>query len=441
MPSYSETLNYIFNLRGGEIDLRLDRVERALALFGHPERRYRSFHIAGTNGKGSTAAMLQRILTAAGCRVALYTSPHVVSFTERIRVGVAEISEDEVVELAETIKDRAAEAGIRLTFFEFVTIMALIYFARHEVDAAVVEVGLGGRLDATNLVVPRVSVITTISKDHEAYLGSDLLSIAREKGGIIKAGVPLVGGAFAPPVEELFKGLAETNGSASYFLGRDFSVSLRENGLFDYSGLEWNLKELGVGLRGRHQRNNAALALCALELARADFPVSDAAVREGLKAVFWPGRLEVMINRPMVILDGAHNGEGIRTLVAEMRELMGRKKARIVFAAMADKDWPLMLRELSAVASELILTRVAMERSADPRKMAEAVKQIPVTVVEDARQAVRRLLNKAGPDDAILVTGSLYLLGEVRPVVVEIAASSSGPNGDGAYDPLRVGSR
>ena len=184
--TYTETLDYIFNLRGGEIDLRLDRVERALSLFGHPERRYPAFHIAGTNGKGSTAAMLHRILSLAGYRAALYTSPHVVSFTERIRVGDGEISPAEVVELAEEIKSRAAGAGIRLTFFEFVTVMAFIYFSRLNADVAVVEVGLGGRLDATNLVVPAVSMITTIARDHEAYLGRDLLSIAREKGGIIK---------------------------------------------------------------------------------------------------------------------------------------------------------------------------------------------------------------------------------------------------------------
>src|SRR3989304_8936701 len=193
--TYTETLDYIFNLRGGEIDLRLDRVERALALFGHPDRRSFAFHIAGTNGRGSVAAMLHGILSAEGYRVALYTSPHVVSFTERIRVGEEEISQEEVVELAEEIKRRSAKEGVGLTFFEFVTVMALVYFARRKVEVAVVEVGLGGRLDATNLVVPAVSVITTISKDHEAYLGSDLLSIAREKGGIIKEGVPVVCGS------------------------------------------------------------------------------------------------------------------------------------------------------------------------------------------------------------------------------------------------------
>ena len=182
MDSYSETLNTIYNLRGGVIDLRLDRMNQALALFDHPEKQFPSFHIAGTNGKGSTAAMLHRILSRSGYRVALYTSPHLVSFTERIRVGDEEIVPNEVVALAQEIWDRTAAANVPLTFFEFVTVMAFIHFARRKIDVAVVEVGLGGRLDATNLVRPVVSLISTISKDHEAYLGSDLLSIAREKG-------------------------------------------------------------------------------------------------------------------------------------------------------------------------------------------------------------------------------------------------------------------
>jgi dihydrofolate synthase/folylpolyglutamate synthase len=426
MASYSETLNYIFNLRGGEIDLRLHRVEQALSLFGHPERRYPAFHIAGTNGKGSTAAMLHHILSAQGYRVALYSSPHVVSFTERIRVGEEEIVQEEVVELAKLIKDRSAREGISLTFFEFVTVMALVYFAQCKVDVAVVEVGLGGRLDATNLVVPRVSMITTISRDHEAYLGSDLLSIAREKGGIIKKGVPVVCGSLPPEVGELLREIAETNGSASYFLGRDFSFALKESGLFDYAGLKWNLRDLSLALRGRYQRSNATLVLGALEVVREDFPVSEAAVREGLATVFWPGRFEVVLHQPKVILDGAHNGEGVRALVSEIRGFSGMKKVKLLFAAMEDKDWSSMLGELSAVASEVVVTRVPMERSADPWKIAKVLGgKIPFNVIEDPVRGIRFLLERAGLGDVILVTGSLYLIGEVRPLLSAIALRES----------------
>ncbi|MGH7816262.1 MAG: bifunctional folylpolyglutamate synthase/dihydrofolate synthase, partial [Candidatus Binatia bacterium] len=235
MDSYSETLERIYNLRGGMIDLRLDRMERALALFDHPEKKFPSFHIAGTNGKGSTAAMLQRILSLAGYRTALYTSPHLVSFTERMRVGDAEIAPEDVVALADEVRQLSEAADVPLTFFEFVTVMAFVYFARQQVEVAVVEVGLGGRLDATNVVTPLVSVITTISKDHEAYLGPDELSIAREKGGIIKPGLPVVCGRLSAGVATLLKQIADERASPAYFLGADFGFSLKNKGLFDYT--------------------------------------------------------------------------------------------------------------------------------------------------------------------------------------------------------------
>ncbi|HEV8341217.1 MAG TPA: folylpolyglutamate synthase/dihydrofolate synthase family protein [Candidatus Binatia bacterium] len=420
MASYTETLSYIFNLRGGEIDLRLHRVERALSLFGHPERSYPAFHIAGTNGKGSTAAMLHRVLSVEGYRVALYTSPHVVSFTERIVVGEEQISQEEVVELAELLKRRLKSEGVSLTFFEFVTVLAFIYFARRQVEIAVVEVGLGGRLDATNVVRPRVSVITTISKDHEAYLGSDLLSIAREKGGIIKRKVPLVCGALPPEVSKLLKGMAEANGSASYFLGQNFSFVVKDRDLFDYRGLGWHLTDLSLALRGRHQRSNAALALSALEIAAEDFPISEKTVRQGLATVFWPGRFEIISRRPTVILDGAHNGEGVKALVEEIKNFQGSKKVALIFAAMEDKDWAAMLGELAGVASEVVLTRVPMERSADPRKLVKAVPEsIPSKIIEQPVDALNQVLRAARTDETVLVTGSLYLLGELRPLLTE----------------------
>ena len=436
MASYSETLDYIFNLRGGEIDLRLHRVERVLSLFGHPERRYPAFHIAGTNGKGSVAAMLHRILAAEGYRVALYTSPHVVSFTERIRVGDQEISQEEVVELAEEIKRRSAKEGVGLTFFEFVTVMALVYFARRKVEVAVVEVGLGGRLDATNLVLPSVSIITTISKDHEAYLGSDLLSIAREKGGIIKEGVPVVCGSLSPEVAELLREMAGLKGSASYFLGSDFSFAIKDGGLFDYKGLNWNLKGLSLALQGRYQRGNAALVLKALEVGKKDFPVKEGALREGLRTVFWPGRFEVVRRHPMVILDGAHNGEGVKVLVDEIRNFLGVKKVKLLFAVMEDKDWAYMLGELSEIASEAVLSRVPMQRGADPWRVREVIgEKIPAIVLEEPAKALRFVLERAGPEDVVLVTGSLYLLGEVRPVLVEEAL---GQSSEGQFADVRL---
>jgi dihydrofolate synthase/folylpolyglutamate synthase len=304
--------------------------------------------------------------------------------------------------------------------------MALVYFTRRRVDVAVLEVGMGGRLDATNLVVPEVSVITTIAKDHEAYLGADLLSIAREKGGIMKAGVPVVCGSLAPEVSEFLGSMAQAKGSASYFLGRDFSLALREGDVFDYRGLKWELRGLSLALQGKHQRRNASVALCALEVAQDEFPVAEKAVREGLKKVAWPGRFEIVRHRPTVILDGAHNPEGVVALVEEIRRFRRTGKIKLLFGAMADKDWIFMVRALAAVSEEIVLTRISMERSADPAALAGALGgEVPWTVEANPIQAVRSLLDRTRPEDLIVIAGSLYLLGEVRPVLVEMTSGLS----------------
>lgn len=419
MTSYSDTLDYIFNLRGGEIDLRLHRVARALSLFDHPEGCYSAFHIAGTNGKGSTAAMLHRILIAQGYRTGLYTSPHVSSFTERIQVDGREICPEQVVELANQLRGRLNRARISLTFFEFVTVMALVHFAHCKVNVAVVEVGMGGRLDATNLVSPEVSIITTIAIDHEAYLGSDLGSIAREKGGIIKGGVPVITGPLPPEAWAAVEEISQAKGSANYFLGRDFSVALGEEGVFAYEGFHWRLTGLSLALHGAYQRSNAALALAALEVSQVNFPVKEAAIREGLDGVCWPGRFEIFDRNPTVILDGAHNMQGVKALVEEIHGLMGGKRVIVLFGAMKDKNWPDMLEELSHVAGEFILTQVPMERGVTPEVLKDALPSgMPVSIIEDPVNAMDALQGRAHTDEVILVTGSLYLIGRVRPLLL-----------------------
>jgi dihydrofolate synthase/folylpolyglutamate synthase len=416
MERYFETLEKIFNLRGGIIDLRLDRMRQALALFNHPENQFPSLHIAGTNGKGSTAALLHNILQQAGYRTALYTSPHLESFTERIRIGHEEIAQTEVVSLADEILHCTVEANVPLTFFEFITVMAFIYFARNRVDVAVIEVGLGGRLDATNVVTPLVSVITTIAKDHEAYLGPDELSIAREKGGIIKPRIPVICGKVSEPVTAVLQEIARLRESPAYFLGTSFSFLLKNESLFDYIGIKQNLSGLALALRGRHQLANASLALAALELVNEYFPVPQVALRYGLETVQWPGRLELISERPLVILDGAHNPEGVRALADALIELRQGRKIKLLFATMADKEWQLMLEILAKLADEIIFTRVSMERSADPELLAKNIPvPIPSRVIQDSQTALAALLDRAQPDDILVVAGSLYLLGEVRP--------------------------
>jgi len=423
MDAYLETLNRIYNLRGGIIDLRLERMERALALFDHPEKTFPSFHIAGTNGKGSTAAILHRILCSAGYRTALYTSPHLVSFTERMRIDDEEITPDEVVALADEIWRRTEAANILLTFFEIVTVMALLYFARRQVDAAVIEVGLGGRFDATNLVRSIVSVITTISRDHEAFLGFDLASIAREKAGIIKKGVPVVCGAVPPEAMGVIQQIADSTQAVAYRLGQDFTLKLKSNGAFDYKSAKWNLPDLSVALRGAHQIRNAGVATAALEVVYDRFPASELAIRSGLQTVSWAGRMEVILTDPPVIIDGAHNREGIDVLVDELRELRGGRRIRMLFAVMDDKDWRSMLDTLAGVVDEIVFTRVSqLERSADPVLLQqELAGRLQSEVIPDPRSAVETLVRSAGPNELIVITGSLYLLGEVRPLLATLA--------------------
>ena len=426
MDAYLETLNRIYNLRGGIIDLRLERMERALALFDHPEKTFPSFHIAGTNGKGSTAAMLQRILCSAGYRTALYTSPHLVSFTERMRIDDEEITPHEVVALADEIWRRTEAANILLTFFELVTVMAFVYFARRQVDMAVIEVGLGGRFDATNLVCSVVSVITTISRDHEAFLGFDIASIAREKAGIIKKGVPVVCGALPPEAMEVIEEIAHTNQAPWYRLGQNFTLKLKTNSAFDYKGAKWNLQDLSVALHGAHQIRNAGVATAALEVVDDRFPTSEVAIRSGLQDVSWPGRMEVILTDPIVIIDGAHNKEGIDVLLDELRKLRGGRRIRMLFGVMEDKDWRLMLNTLAGVVDEIVLTRVSqLERSADPLQLQQEVAgKLQSQVIPDPRLAVETLVQSAAPDELIVITGSLYLLGEVRPLLATMAGKT-----------------
>ena len=427
MSSYQKSLDFIYHLRGAEIDLRLERVAQALSLFDNPQGRFKVCHIAGTNGKGSTAAMVHSVLSAEGYRVGLYTSPHLSAFTERIRIGKRRITQAAVTRLVREIAERMRRAALSLTFFEFATVMAFLHFARQGVEAAVVEVGLGGRLDATNVVQPSATVITTIARDHERFLGSRLASIAREKGGIIKPGAPLVCGALPPAAKRVINGLARSGGVTVLHWGRDYSVSSRGASSFDYRGREWSLEGVELSLCGGYQRHNAGVALASLETLRTVLPVRERSVRAGLSSVAWPGRFELLPGRPAVILDGAHNHGAVKALVKEIRSRFGQGKVRLLFGSMTDKDWPAMLAALSEVSGEVVLTRAPTGRGADPRSLLSAVPRgLPARTVDDPVAAISRLVARRR-NDPILVAGSLYLVGAVRGKALELCAPSRSP--------------
>jgi len=410
--TYEETVAYLAGLEvSAGWDLKLERMRAALARRGHPEARWPALHVAGTNGKGSTAAMLDAVLTAAGYRSGLYTSPHLVDFTERIRVGGRTIPRAAVVSLVAELRADLEAAGIALTHFEFATLIAFEWFARLGIDVGVIEVGLGGRLDATNLVGPAVTAITSIALDHEAWLGHDLAAIAAEKAGIVKPGVPLALGQLPAEAERVVAAHAAAAGAPVMRVGVDATLAETPDGLvFRGPGVTWD--GLRLALRGTFQQGNAAVALTALALVRERFPCAPEAVRTGLAAVRWPGRLAVLCERPLVVVDGAHNPAGAATLAAELPGVVGDRRVELVFAVMADKDWRAMLAPLLAHAAGVIVTRVG-RRAADPHALAAALRgRVPALAVDDPRAALRAALARTGAGGAVLVTGSLFLAGE-----------------------------
>jgi dihydrofolate synthase/folylpolyglutamate synthase len=411
--AYAEAVAY---LRGLEVargwDLSLDRMRAALALRGNPERAFAAIHVAGTNGKGSTAAMLEACLRAGRWRTGLYTSPHLVEFTERIRAGGRMIPRGVVATGVTALRDVLAKAGLALTHFEFATLLAFEWFARIGVEAAVIEVGLGGRLDATNVIDPVCCVVTSIARDHEAFLGTRLEDIAAEKAGIVKAGVPVCVGRLVPEAAAVVAARAAALQAPLARAGDDGVLVPAGAGLaFRAPGVEWD--DLHVALRGGFQQDNAEVALLALARVRARWPVAADAVRAGLASVVWPGRLAVVRHRPVVVVDGAHNPAAAQALAVELPRALGGRPTTLVFAAMRDKSWAEEIECLLPHVAHVVLTRVG-RRGEDPAQLAAAVAgRRPAVVCEDPRIAFEEGIARARPEGAVLVTGSLFLVGEV----------------------------
>jgi dihydrofolate synthase/folylpolyglutamate synthase len=412
---YAEVLASLYRLEAARgMDFKLERVALALQSLGDPQKQFAAIHIAGTNGKGSVAAMLHAMYQAAGYRVGLYTSPHLLSFTERIRVGADIIAEEDVVALAREIWAAATVRGIELTFFEFATVMAFLHFARSGVEIAVVEVGLGGRLDATNVLIPEVAVITTIGLDHQEFLGTTLESVAREKAGIIKPGRPVIAGNIQPVVEEVLASVAAERDAPLFRLGRDFAMS--GSAPFQFSGIGCDLTDLQIALRGGYQGHNAATAIAASIQLRHKFPIHAEAIRQGLQNVRWPGRLEVVQARPLVILDGAHNLDGIAALVQNLPGITGSRDVHLLFGVMRDKTWKPMVEAIAPWVSSATVTTVLPPRGESPKSLAGAFSPYCRTrIAADPLTGLELLLDSVGGDESILVTGSLFLVGAVYP--------------------------
>ncbi len=413
--TYEETVEWLYALEKAKgMDFKLERVASAFRVLGDPQDRVRCLHVAGTNGKGSVVAYLSAMLTAAGYRVGSYTSPHLVDLTERICIGGNPIGRCEVVALADEVRRRVEGAGIGLTFFEVLTAMAFLYFERRGVDCAAIEVGLGGRLDATNLVDPMVAVITSIGMDHSIYLGETESEIAAEKAGIVKDARPVVVGRVGTAAARTIAATAAAREAPLFRLDADFSVATDRGGRCEFHGMGRHLAQLELGLRGSHQRDNAAVAVAALAVVSSSMEVSDAAIRSGLRDVRWRGRLETVLGDPPMILDGAHNVDAMQTVVEELPHLASRGGVHVLFAAMGDKDWPHMIEILAPHCSTAVVTEVLPDRAVAVEHLGRAFRRYcPVQEIAAVRQALGRVRRVAASGDTVLVTGSLFLVGKV----------------------------
>ena len=420
--TYSETVQYLYGLQQHGIKLGLETIRALLARGGEPQQRYASLHIGGTNGKGSTAAMLASMLQAAGHRVGLYTSPHLIDFRELIRVDCAMIPEERVSSLVRMLQIAAAP-DLAPTFFEFTTALAFHYFAECHVDVAVLEVGLGGRFDATNVVQPMASAITTIGLDHEAYLGSTLEAIAFEKAGIIKPNVPVVTGRLPASARRVIETRAVTEAAPLLALDRDFRCEGPSPNDCHYIGLSADYDHVCCPLEGRFQLDNLACAMALMELARErGLAVSEAAARNGLRQVTWQGRLEVVGEAPTTLVDGAHNPAAAVALaeyLTEWRNTRPGARVHLIIGMMRDKRPQEFLAPLLHLIDSLILTQADLPRAFTGSDLRDVVCNCQLTahVAATPADALARARRLASPTDLICVTGSLMLVGETKALL------------------------
>lgn len=429
--AYQQALDYLYsfvdysltrNLRNLPEKFNLDRMRALMQRLGNPDQKFPVIHVAGTKGKGSTAALIAGALQAAGYRVGFYTSPHLIEYTERIQVNRQEISKAAMVEIVDQLKPHVAEIP-QLTTFELTTAIAFLYFAQQKVDIAVMEVGLGGRLDATNIITPLVSVITSISYDHMAVLGNTLAAIAGEKGGIIKAGRPVVIAPQKDEARQVFIELSAERNSPLIQVGKDVLYAAEDHSLHgqtlhvSLNGHAQNKLQLSIPLLGPHQVENAATAYAALLAARKEgIAIPDEAIQRGFAAVEWIGRFEILQKEPPVVLDSAHNQDSAMRLVETLKMYFPGRRMVLVFGASEDKDIAGMFKELMPVSGELIATQSIHPRALDAEKLVEMARPYGTAAqaILPLEEAVRVALEHAKPDGLVLVTGSLFVVAAAR---------------------------
>ncbi|MBU8770198.1 bifunctional folylpolyglutamate synthase/dihydrofolate synthase [Cytobacillus oceanisediminis] len=429
--TYEEALEWIHSRLRLGMKPGLQRMEWMMEKLGHPERRIKSIHIGGTNGKGSTVTFLRSILQEAGYSVGTFTSPYFEKFNERISLNGIPIKDEDIVRLANDIYPLAIELEQTElggpTEFEIITAMAFQYFGHVQpVDLVLFEVGLGGRYDSTNIIYPILSIITSIGLDHTAILGNTYEEIAFEKAGIIKPGVSVITAVKQEEALAVIHDKALSMKSPVYQLGNEFAISdhksLDLGEFFSLKTVFQNFPDLETGMSGKHQTENASLAVMAAELLNKfySFLIEVNHIRAGLKKAFWPGRFEILSEDPLVVIDGAHNEEGIAALTAELNNRFDDKSKNIVFAALADKKLDKMIGKLDSAADRITFTEFEFPRAAAAEDLYNLSKNSRRQFHTDWKELLEAELREAGKNSVLVITGSLYFLSEVKPILLNL---------------------
>lgn len=425
--TYEQALEYLAGLGKFGIQLGLQRIEKLLAVMHHPEQRFKTIHVTGTNGKGSTTVMLQGILTASGIKTGMYTSPHLIDYTERMTIDGEPVSRQAFGEAigytSRFVAQMVAEGGEHPTEFEVLTAAAFYYFAAAGVEYAVIEVGLGGLLDSTNVILPEAAVITNVTLEHTDRCGSTIEKIAGHKAGIIKPGIPVITAARGAALSVIDRTAREKDADL-YVLGRDFYGQFE--GTADYRqkiGIQTRLFGfLGIfpiSLLGRHQVENCALAvMTARLLAKKDSRINVASIEKGLARVQWPGRFEIISRQPLIVIDGAHNPDGARRLRESLDEFFPQRSITFLLGILQDKNITGIVNALIKPQDQAVVVAPLSERAGDPAKVAEKIVARHVETAFSIAAGLTRVKELSGEQGLICIAGSLYLIGSARQLIV-----------------------
>ncbi|MED2184257.1 glutamate ligase domain-containing protein [Bacillus wiedmannii] len=428
--TYEEAIGWIHSRLKFGIKPGLERMKWMLEEFGNPERHIKCVHLAGTNGKGSTLTYMRYMLEDAKYKVGTFTSPYIETFNERISVNGTPIADEEITELVKMVKPVVEKLdGTDLgeaTEFEIITVMAICYFGKvNFCDVVLFETGLGGRFDSTNVIHPVLTIITNIGHDHMHILGNTLGEIAYEKAGIIKSGVPVITGVRDEEALQVIQKVAKENHANLYEMGNHFTALHKQSGedgeRFDFTCPFATFEDVRISMKGVHQVGNAALALMAVMYVKTylSFLIEEVEIRTGLQEAYWIGRFEKLQSNPDIIIDGAHNPEGIESLVKTLESHYKDKNVIVLFTALGDKQLHNMVDQLETIADEIIFTTFAFDRAISADELASYAKKESKLVFENWKEAIETKVEMIGENDVFIITGSLYFISEVRKYIRE----------------------